>query len=103
MGKSGIMSEEAREALTKLSERLGLSAEDSKRIFHGVVENRLKTMVEPVRESYEESTYTKEALQQIWKERGKDIGDDPSADGSGGELGIKESVPLEGVRGSRLM
>jgi len=48
------------------------------------------------------ATYTKDALAQLWKQRGKDIGDDPSADGTG-ELGIKDTKKVEGVRGAELM
>ncbi|CAK0862126.1 unnamed protein product [Prorocentrum cordatum] len=59
-------------------------------------------MMKDVREAWEEATYTKEALTQVWKDRGKDVGDDPFADGSG-ELGVKDSQPLEGVRGFKLM
>jgi len=60
-------------------------------------------MMIPVRDAWEEATYTKEALLQLNKERGKDLGDDPTADGTGAELGIKDSPPLEGVRGFKLM
>ncbi|CAE7714277.1 rpl1202, partial [Symbiodinium sp. KB8] len=60
-------------------------------------------MMIPVRDAWEEATYTKEALLQLKKERGKDLGDDPTADGTGAELGIKDSPPLEGVRGFKLM
>jgi len=103
MGRRGIMTPEGREALEQLRERLGLSEKDAELIFHGAVEVRLKEMMKGVREAWEEATYTKEALTQIWKERGKDVGDDPSADGTGGELGIQDSPPLEGVRGFKLM
>jgi len=103
MGRGGIMSSEAMEALDQLRERLGLSEVNAQRIFFGVVEKRLKQMMGSVQEAWEEATYSKEALAQIYKERGKDFGDDPSADGSGGELGIRESVPLEGIRGQKLM
>jgi len=103
MGRQGIMSPEAKEALQQLRERLGISEDDATKIFHGTVEERLKDMMSDVREAWEEATYTKEALIQINKERGKDIGDDPSADGSGAELGIKDSPKLEGVRGFKLM
>ena len=60
-------------------------------------------MMIPVRDAWEEATYTKEALLELNKERGKDLGDDPTADGTGAELGIKDSPPLEGVRGFKLM
>lgn len=103
MGRQGIMSTEAREALEQLRTRLGLEADDAKQIFYSVVQGRLKSMMKTVREAWEEATYTKEALVQINKERGKDIGDDPSADGTGAELGIQDSPPLEGVRGYKLM
>jgi len=103
MGRGGIISPEAREALEQLRERLGLREEDAEKIFHGAVQVRVNEMMSDVKEAWEEATYTKEALTQIWKERGKDVGDDPSADGTGGELGIKDSPPLEGVRGFRLM
>ncbi|CAE7625833.1 BIP5 [Symbiodinium microadriaticum] len=81
----------------------GLEASDTEKIFHGVVEERLREMMIPVRDAWEEATYTKEALLQLKKERGKDLGDDPTADGTGAELGIKDSPPLEGVRGFKLM
>ncbi|CAE7323970.1 TIC110 [Symbiodinium necroappetens] len=97
------MSEEAQEALSQLGDRLGLEASDTEKIFHGVVEERLREMMIPVRDAWEEATYTKEALLQLNKERGKDLGDDPTADGTGAELGIKDSPPLEGVRGFKLM
>ncbi|CAE7705064.1 BIP8 [Symbiodinium pilosum] len=105
-GAGGVMSEEALEALRaleQLGERLGLQGSDTEKIFHGVVEERLKEMMIPVRDAWEEATYTKEALMQLNKERGKDLGDDPTADGTGAELGIKDSPPLEGVRGFKLM
>eukprot|EP00913_Durusdinium_trenchii_P034124 g31938.t1 len=50
----------------------------------------IKEMMIPVRDAWEEATYTKEALLQLNKERGKDLGDDPTADGTGAELGIKD-------------
>eukprot|EP00439_Symbiodinium_sp_Y106_P000935 s9415_g1.t1 len=50
-------------------------------------------MMIPVRDAWEEATYTKEALLQLNKERGKDLGDDPTADGTGAELGIKDTTP----------
>lgn len=103
MGRAGVVSTEAREALEQLRERLGLREEDAAQIFNGVVQGRLNMMMKDVRDAWEEATYTKEALTQIWKERGKDIGDDPSADGTGGEMGIQETPPLEGVRGFKLM
>eukprot|EP00971_Amphidinium_carterae_P147953 2932799-Amphidinium_carterae.1 len=59
--------------------------------------------MEGVQEAWEETTYTKEALQQIWKERGKDVGDDPSADGTGGDMGIQADVPVDNIRGYKLM
>jgi len=103
LGRSGVMSEEAQEALSQLGDRLGLETSDTEKIFHGVVEERLREMMIPVRDAWEEATYTKEALLQLNKERGKDLGDDPTADGTGAELGIKDSPPLEGVRGFKLM
>eukprot|EP00440_Ansanella_granifera_P002393 gb/GFBE01002599.1/.p1 GENE.gb/GFBE01002599.1/~~gb/GFBE01002599.1/.p1 ORF type:complete len:1165 (+),score=322.87 gb/GFBE01002599.1/:1-3495(+) len=103
MGRSGIMPPEASEALAQLGERLGLESEDAEKIFHGVVEDRLRDLMVPVRDAWEEATYTKEALIQLNKERGKDLGDDPYSDGTGGDLGIKDSPPLEGVRGFKLM
>lgn len=36
------------------------------------------------------ASFTHEALLQLNKERGKDLGDDPTADGTGAELGIKD-------------
>jgi len=103
MGRSGIMSPEAQEALLQLRDRLGLEEDDAQTIFYGVVEDRLKDLMIPVRDAWEEATYTKEALIQLNKDRGKDIGEDPSADGTGAELGIKDSPQLEGVRGFKLM
>lgn len=103
MGRGGVMTPEAREALEQLRERLGITEGDAKKIFYGVMQNRVQEMMKDVREAFEEATYTKEALTQIWKERGKDVGDDPSADGSGGELGIKDTPVLDGVRGFKLM
>jgi len=103
MGRAGVMTPEAREALEQLRERLGLNESDAEKIFHGAVEVRMKEMMVGVREAWETATYTKEALTQLWKERGKDIGDDPSADGSGAELGIKDTPTMEGVRGFELM
>lgn len=103
MGRSGIMAPEAKEALAQLQKRLGLADEDALKIFHATVEVRLRDMMSAVREAWEEATYTKEALVQINKERGKDIGDDPFSDGTGAELGIKDTPALEGVRGFKLM
>lgn len=103
MGRDGIIAEETKEALTQLRERLGIHSEDARKIYLGVIDAKLREMMNPVKEAWEEATYTKEALVQIKKERGQDIGDDPSADGSGGALGIQESVPLEGVRGFGFM
>lgn len=103
MGRGGIIPEAQFQALEKLQVRLGLAADDAKQIFYSVVQERLKAMIKSAREAWEEATYTKEALVQINKERGKDIGDDPSADGTGGELGIKDSPQMEGVRGFKLM
>eukprot|EP00439_Symbiodinium_sp_Y106_P012525 s9415_g1.t2 len=85
------MSEEAQEALSQLGDRLGsapfpLPAVDS-------LCERLREMMIPVRDAWEEATYTKEALLQLNKERGKDLGDDPTADGTGAELGIKDTTP----------
>lgn len=103
MGRDGIIAPETKEALAQLRERFSLHPDDGVRIFRGVVDERLRDMMADVGETWEEATYTKESLMQLKKQRGQDIGDDPSADGSGGELGIKESVPLEGVRGSSFM
>jgi len=103
LGRSGVIAAEAQEALVQLGDRLGLEEEDAKKIFYGVMEERIKEMMIPVRDAWEEATYTKEALLQLNKERGKDLGDDPTADGTGAELGIKDSPPLEGVRGFKLM
>lgn len=103
LGRSGVIAAEAQEALVQLGDRLGLEEEDAKTIFYGVIEERIKEMMIPVRDAWEEATYTKEALLQLNKERGKDLGDDPTADGTGAELGIKDSPPLEGVRGFKLM
>jgi len=103
MGTGGIMSPESKEALAQLRERLGLQEDDARTIFYNAVQTRLDQMMEKVNEAWEEATYTKEALAQLWKQRGKDIGDDPLADGTGGELGIKDTPVLEGVRGSELM
>ena len=103
LGRSGVIAADAQDALVQLGDRLGLEAEDAKKIFYGVIEGRIKEMMIPVRDAWEEATYTKEALLQLNKERGKDLGDDPNADGTGAELGIKDSPPLEGVRGFKLM
>ena len=103
LGRSGVIAAEAQEALVQLGDRLGLEEEDAKTIFYGVIEERIKETMIPVRDAWEEATYTKEALLQLNKERGKDLGDDPTADGTGAELGIKDSPPLEGVRGFKLM
>ncbi|CAE7623726.1 unnamed protein product [Symbiodinium sp. CCMP2456] len=120
-GGAGGADDDEEEALFQLGDRLGLEASDTEKIFHGVVEERLREMMIPVRDAWEEATYTKEALLQLNKERGKarsvvsrkpmvrfilwrqDLGDDPTADGTGAELGIKDSPPLEGVRGFKLM
>lgn len=103
LGRSQLITAEAQEALVQLGDRLGLEEEDTKKIFYGVIEENIKEMMIPVRDAWEEATYTKEALLQLNKERGKDLGDDPTADGTGAELGIKDSPPLEGVRGFKLM
>eukprot|EP00419_Tripos_fusus_P049558 CAMPEP_0172837180 /NCGR_PEP_ID=MMETSP1075-20121228/27000_1 /TAXON_ID=2916 /ORGANISM="Ceratium fusus, Strain PA161109" /LENGTH=1247 /DNA_ID=CAMNT_0013680527 /DNA_START=1 /DNA_END=3744 /DNA_ORIENTATION=+ len=103
MGTNGIMSPEAKEALAQLRERFGFKEEDARKIFYNAVQKRLDQSIEKVGEAWEEATYTKEALAQLWKQRGKDVGDDPLADGTGGELGIKDTPVLEGVRGSELM
>jgi len=102
MGAGDIISPEAKEALVQLRERLGLQEEDARKIFHSAVQTRLNQMMEKVNEAWEISTYTKDALAQLWKQRGKDVGDDPSADGTG-ELGIKDTPKIEGVRGAELM
>eukprot|EP00930_Biecheleria_cincta_P069677 TRINITY_DN57388_c0_g1_i1.p1 TRINITY_DN57388_c0_g1~~TRINITY_DN57388_c0_g1_i1.p1 ORF type:complete len:1170 (+),score=273.72 TRINITY_DN57388_c0_g1_i1:67-3510(+) len=104
MGRTGIMSPEAMEALHQLRERLGLDEDSAEKLLHSAAEDRLREFMIPVRDAWEEATYTKEALVQLNKERGKDIGDDPMADGTGGELGIKGEPQLEsGVRGFKLM
>jgi len=103
MGTGGVMSLEAKEALLQLRDRFGLQQEDARKIFYSAVQTRLDQMMEKVNEAWEEATYTKESLAKLWKQRGKDIGDDPLADGTGGELGIKDTPVLEGVRGSELM
>lgn len=103
LGRAGVMAPESHEALFQLRERLGLEEEDTEKIFNSVIEERLRALMVPVRDAWEEATYTKEALTQLNKERGKDIGDDPRADGSGGELGIKDTPQLENVRGFKLM
>eukprot|EP00927_Polykrikos_kofoidii_P066009 TRINITY_DN61688_c0_g1_i1.p1 TRINITY_DN61688_c0_g1~~TRINITY_DN61688_c0_g1_i1.p1 ORF type:complete len:1249 (-),score=262.57 TRINITY_DN61688_c0_g1_i1:45-3791(-) len=103
MGRSGAMAPETTEALEQLRERFGLDKDDAAHIFRGVVKVRLKGLMKGVKEAWEEATYTKEALIQVYKQRGQDVGDDPSADGTGAELGIKESVPLDGVRGFKFM
>ena len=64
---------------------------------------RLKEMMANVEEAYEESPDTKETLQELGKDSDKDVGDDPAADSSGGQMGIKESTPSERVRGNSLM
>jgi len=103
LGRSGVMTPATKEALQQLRGRLSLGEEDARAIFNGVVQERLTGMMRDVREAWEEATYTKEALAQVWKERGKDVGNDPFADGSG-KLGVQEGKqPLEGVRGYKLM
>lgn len=103
MGREGVMQPEVQEALVQLRERLGITSAAAEKIFYSVVDARLREMMGQVREAWEEATYTKEALTQIWKERGKDVGDDPSADGTGGDLGFQDSPTLEGIRGFKLM
>ncbi|CAE8644040.1 unnamed protein product, partial [Polarella glacialis] len=103
MGRDGVMQPEVQEALYQLQERLGLEDEDARQIYLGVIEARLKKLMVPVRDAWEEATYTKESLMQLNKERGRDIGDDPLADGSGGLLGIQDSPTVDGIRGARLM
>lgn len=103
MGRTGAMAPETHDGLEQLRDRLCLEKDDAARIFNGAVEVRLKDLMRGVKDAWEEATYSKEALQQVYKERGQDVGDDPSADGTGGELGIKESVPLDGVRGFKFM
>mmetsp|Transcript_57659 Transcript_57659/g.137145 ORF Transcript_57659/g.137145 Transcript_57659/m.137145 type:complete len:1156 (+) Transcript_57659:58-3525(+) len=103
MGRGEVVPESNLEALEKLGDRLGLVDDDAHAILLGVVQSRVNSMMESVREAWEETTYTKEALQQIWKERGKDIGDDPSADGTGGDMGIQAEVPVDNIRGYKLM
>jgi len=103
LGRSGVMNPEAREALLQLRDRLGFTEEDAEKMFYGVIDGKLKDMMEAVREAWEEATYTKEALQKVWKERGKDVGDDPSADGTGGDMAFTEAPQLDGIRGSQLM
>lgn len=103
MGRDGIMSPEALEALIQLRERLGFDEESAEKILHSAADDRLRDFMIPVRDAWEEATYTKDALMQLNKERGKDIGDDPMADGTGAELGIKDTPQLEGVRGFKLM
>lgn len=101
MGRRDIMSPEGREALELLRVRLGLAEDDAEKIMYGVVDERLKNRMEGVQEAWERATYAKETLAQVWKDRGKDAGDDPNADGSG-ELGILEKKKMD-VRGYELM
>lgn len=103
MGRAGIMSQQAKDGLAQLRVRLLLSERDATQIFHGVIQEKLDDFLFEVREAWEEATYSKDALHDVWKQRGKDVGDDPLADGTGGDLGITGEVALEGVRGYKLM
>lgn len=102
MARGGVMSASTVEALTQLRERLGINEEDSEQLFNDVAQDRIKDMFEDVVEAWEEATYDKESLAQLWKQRGKDVGDDVYADGSG-ELGMNNNPKMEGIRGSKLM
>eukprot|EP00929_Paragymnodinium_shiwhaense_P116286 TRINITY_DN8569_c0_g1_i2.p1 TRINITY_DN8569_c0_g1~~TRINITY_DN8569_c0_g1_i2.p1 ORF type:complete len:1207 (-),score=439.76 TRINITY_DN8569_c0_g1_i2:499-4119(-) len=103
IGRGNTMADETRQALEKLRERLGLSEEDAQRMFLAAIEDQVKDMMEEVVQAWEDATYSKEALAQVRKNRGQDLGDDPYSDGTGAMLGITEDVPLEGVRGFKFM
>jgi len=91
------------EALARLRARLGLDPGDAAQLHRGVVEAEVRRSMGRVREAWEQATYTKEALAKMNKERGRDIGDDPSVDGTGADLGFTDRPMLEDIRGAKLM
>lgn len=93
MGQTGVIRPEFRSSLDELRNRLGVSEENTKKLFLQAVEEKLKPMIVWIGSELERTMLTQ---QQLAKRRGKDLGEDMFQTGKGatGVLGLGAEVNI---------
>lgn len=93
MGQTGVIRPEFRVSLDDLRDRLGVSEENTKKLFLQAVEEKMKPMVAWIGSELERTLLTQ---QQLAKRRGKDLGEDMFQTGKGatGVLGLGAEVNI---------
>ena len=93
MGQTGVIRPEFRSSLDDLRERLGVSEENTKKLFLQAVEDKMRPMVEWLGSELERTMLTQKQLAQ---RRGKDMGEDvfQSGKGADGVLGLGAEVNI---------
>jgi hypothetical protein len=93
MGQTGVIRPEFRKSLDELRDRLGVSEENTKKLFIEAVKDKMTPMVEWIGSELERTMLTQ---QQLSKRRGKDMGEDMFQTGKGatGVLGLGAEVNL---------
>jgi len=90
MAAGGVVSEQYREALGKVADRLYLSAENTQAIMRKVASAKLEPMVAQLVSQFEATVLTKEQLAQ---KRGQDLGEDIGVE-AGNTLGVENRVNM---------
>lgn len=95
MGSTGIINPEFRKSLNDLQKRLGISEENTRKLFLEAVEEKMKPMVQWIGSEMERTMLSQE---QLSKRRGKDMGEDLFQTGKGadGVLGLGSEVNVMG-------
>lgn len=88
MGSTGIISSDYRGPLEKVRSRLGLSEEDSKKVFLEAIKEKMVPMVEWIVSEFERTQLTQ---QQLSERRGKDMGEDLFQTGKGATVRFKDA------------
>ena len=91
MGSTGGITEEYREPLEKLRERLGVSEEDSRSLYLEAMEERIVPMVEWIILELERTMLTAE---QLARKRQKDFGEDYFKTGKGADVSLNRLKKL---------
>lgn len=93
MGQTGVIRPEFRSSLEDLRDRLGVSEENTKKLFLGAVEEKMTPMVEWIGSELERTMLTQK---QLSERRKKDMGEDVFQTGKGadGVLGLGAEVNI---------
>ena len=93
MGQTGVIRPEFRSSLEDLRDRLGVSQENTKKLFLQAVEEKMKPMAEWIGSELERTMLSQKQLAQ---RRGKDMGEDvfQSGKGADGVLGLGAEVNI---------